>query len=50
MQGADPITKLVCFKRYATLSSLIDLMKPALAAEDDGLWAGIELAGFWAPF
>lgn len=50
MQGADPITKLVCFKRFATLSSLIELMKPALAAEADRLWAGNELAGLWAPF
>ena len=47
MQGADPITKLVCFKRFATLSSLSELMKPALATETDGLWAGNDL---WASF
>lgn len=50
MQGADPLTQLVCFKRFATLSSLIELIKPALAAETDGHWAGNELAGLWAPF
>ncbi len=50
MQGADPITKLVCFKRFATLSSLIELVRPAPAAEADGDWAVNELAGLWAPF
>lgn len=49
MQDADPITKLVCFKRSATVSCPAELMMPALASEADGLWADNESTGLWAP-